>query len=160
PDRELPKPAESYYRQWDSQSAPVPASGGEAPAMSISRWCRRSTRVGAVPAAKIDQRWITIDADCQRRETDAFTSVVARGRRDRVDRRRSGGRPLLRLRRAVRARLREAVLYRGSGPGLWRPAHCHRAADRALPYAAGALSGDAADLLLSDLSGFLSAAAV
>jgi hypothetical protein len=31
-DRELPKPAESYYRQWDSQSAPVPASGGEAPA--------------------------------------------------------------------------------------------------------------------------------
>ena len=32
PDRELPKPAESYYRQWDSQSAPVPANGGEAPA--------------------------------------------------------------------------------------------------------------------------------
>ena len=32
PDRELPKPADSYYRQWDSQSAPVPANGGEAPA--------------------------------------------------------------------------------------------------------------------------------
>jgi len=32
PDRELPKPAESYYRQWDSQSAPVPASGGDPPA--------------------------------------------------------------------------------------------------------------------------------
>jgi hypothetical protein len=32
PDREQPKPAESYYRQWDSQSAPVPANGGEAPA--------------------------------------------------------------------------------------------------------------------------------
>src|SRR5262245_3079533 len=31
-DRELPKPAEGYYRQWDSQSAPVPANGGEAPA--------------------------------------------------------------------------------------------------------------------------------
>jgi len=32
PDRELPKPAEGYYRQWDSQSAPVPASGGDQPA--------------------------------------------------------------------------------------------------------------------------------
>jgi len=35
PDRELPKPAESYYRQWDSQSAPVPASGGEAPPANV-----------------------------------------------------------------------------------------------------------------------------
>jgi hypothetical protein len=32
PDRELPKPAESYHRQWESQSAPVPANGGEPPA--------------------------------------------------------------------------------------------------------------------------------
>ena len=31
-DRELPKPAESYRRQWESQSAPVPASGGDQPA--------------------------------------------------------------------------------------------------------------------------------
>ena len=35
PDRELPKPAESYYRQWDSQSAPVPANGGEAPPANV-----------------------------------------------------------------------------------------------------------------------------
>jgi len=27
PDRELPKPAESYHRQWESQSAPVPRAG-------------------------------------------------------------------------------------------------------------------------------------
>src|SRR5262249_47898559 len=35
PDRELPKPAEGYYRQWDSSSAPVPASGGEAPPANV-----------------------------------------------------------------------------------------------------------------------------
>jgi hypothetical protein len=51
PDRELPKPAESYHRQWESQSAPVPASGGEQPANvdltvvpEVERRRRRSPR--------------------------------------------------------------------------------------------------------------------
>jgi hypothetical protein len=47
PDRELPKPAESYHRQWESQSAPVPPSGGEPPA---------NVDVTVVP--EIERRWL------------------------------------------------------------------------------------------------------
>jgi len=47
PDRELPKPAESYHRQWESQSAPVPPSGGESPA-----------NVDLTVVPQVERRWL------------------------------------------------------------------------------------------------------
>ena len=47
PDRELPKPAESYWRQWESQSAPVPPSGGEP-----------STDVDLTVVPQVERRWL------------------------------------------------------------------------------------------------------
>src|SRR6476620_1213744 len=55
---------------------------------------------------------------------------------------------------------REAIFHRGPGPGVWRPAYRHEADVRNFSHAACAISGDAADLLLSDLSRFLPAAAM
>src|SRR5262245_36227486 len=58
PDRGRPKPATGTGPRTPPGCRRAAVSH---PPMSISRWCRRSTRVGAGPAGKIDQRWIRID---------------------------------------------------------------------------------------------------
>src|SRR5215470_8668962 len=132
------------------------------PPMPTSPCCRRSIRAGA--AAPIEIQDLRFLPTVKGEHVHARTSVaVARACGDRADRRRQGGRPLLRLccpMCSARACLREAVHNRGPGPRLWRPPHRDDAAVRAFQYAARALSDDAGDLLLPDLSGLLPAAAV